>query len=215
VDDHYPSLRLTFVRHAQARATDDSYDERTPLSLLGQRQAQSTAQALLKRDPPDAVYSSPYPRCVETARPLCEALQLNPIFDHRLAEFEFEKQTLAAVFARPDFLIWDPLHRGRPEGETLREFSLRVYRCLDEITERHLRSAVTVFTHSGVIDAAIRWSVGLSSEAPWIHDVPLSNASITELEYWPRGRVSGGGPRYTAFRRIAEIAHLQDCHSDM
>ena len=102
MDDHHPSLRLTFVRHAQARATDDSYDERTHLSLLGQRQAESTTRALLKREVPAAVYSSLHPRCVATARPLCEALQLDPIFDDRLAEFEFEKPTLAAAFARPD-----------------------------------------------------------------------------------------------------------------
>jgi broad specificity phosphatase PhoE len=217
LDHRYPSLRITLVRHAQARATDDTYDERTPLSALGRRQAASTAQALLARDRPVAVYCSPFPRCLETARPLCEALGLEPIFDRRLAEFEFEtqNQTLAAVLEGPDLLLWDSLHRGRPGGETLGEFSVRVYRCLEELAERHLGSAVVLFTHSGVIDAAIRWSVGLAPEAPWIHDCPLSNASVTELELWPRGRVSGGGPRYSAFRRVAEITHLQDCYSDM
>jgi broad specificity phosphatase PhoE len=213
--DEQPSLRLTFVRHAQARAHDSSYDEHTPLSVLGRRQAEAVAQALRERERPQAIYSSPYPRCVETARPLWEALALEPLFDSRLREFEFEKQTLAVALTRPDLLIWNAAHRGHPTGETLREFSLRVYGWLDEVAERHLRGAAVVFTHSGVIDAAIRWSVGLSPDAPWLHDFPLSNASVTELQYWPRGRVAGGGPRYAGFERVGDTTHLLDCHSAM
>jgi probable phosphoglycerate mutase len=170
---------------------------------------------LLERDPFEAIYSSPLPRCVETATPFCEALRLNPIFDRRLVEFEFAEQTLPAALTRPDLLIWDRVHRGHPAGETLSEFSERVYGWLDEVAERHLGSAVAVFTHSGVIDAAIRWAVGLSVDAPWMHDFPVSNASVTELEFWPRGRVAEGAPRYTEFLRIAETTHLLDCHSSM
>ncbi len=213
--DDFPSLRFTFVRHAQARGSDNSYNVRTPLSPLGRRQAEATARMLLEREPFQAIYSSPLPRCVETAAPFCEALRLNPILEHRLAEFDFEEQSLPVALSRPDLLIWDTFHRGNPAGETLLEFSGRVYGWLDEIAAQHLRSAVLVFTHSGVIDAVIRWAVGLSVNAPWTHDFPVSNASVTELEFWPRGRVAGGAPRYTEFRRIAETTHLLDCHSSM
>ena len=163
MENAYPSVRCAFVRHGQARAADDSYDQHTPLSPLGRRQATSTAEALLKRDPPQAIYSSPYPRCVETAWPLCEALGLSPILDARLGEFEFENQTLASAMARPDLVFWDSTHRGRPDGETLKEFSARIAACLQEIAERHLGCAVALFTHSGLIDAAIRWFMGLPS----------------------------------------------------
>jgi broad specificity phosphatase PhoE len=211
----FPSLRLAFVRHAQARASDDSYDERTPLSPLGRRQAEATARMLLERGPFEALYSSPLPRCVETATPSCEALRLDPVIDQRLVEFEFESHTLPAALKRPDLLIWDGVHRGHPAGETLREFSERIYEWLDEVVTRHSGVDVVVFTHSGVIDAAIRWGLGFSVDAPWMHDFAVANASLTELEFWPRGRVAGGAPRYTEFRRMAQTTHLLDCHSSM
>jgi probable phosphoglycerate mutase len=209
------SVRLLFVRHAQARAADGSYDEHTRLSPLGERQAVAAAQVLNRRAP-GAIYASPYPRCVETAKPLCENLRLVPKLDPRLREFEFDKgTTLAAALARPDLLIWDCSHRGKADGETLNEFSCRVSQCLGEIVQEHLGSDVVLFTHSGVIDAAIRWFVGLPPEAPWMHELPLSNASITEVEFWPLGRVDRGAPRYSALLRIADIGHLVDCVSEM
>jgi probable phosphoglycerate mutase len=163
----------------------------------------------------EAIYGSPLPRSVETAAPLCKALRLDPVFDQRLVELEFETRTLAGALTSPDLLIWDGPHRGHPGGETLREFSARVDAWLDEVADRHSGSGVAVFTHSGVIDAAIRWAVGLAADTPWMHDFPLSNASVTEVKFWPRGRVAGGAPRYAEFRRMAETAHLRDCCSSI
>jgi ribonuclease H / adenosylcobalamin/alpha-ribazole phosphatase len=210
----YPSVRISLVRHAQARARDDSYDEHTPLSVLGQSQAARIAEALLKRSAPQAIFASPYPRCVETAGPSCNALRLSARLDPRLREFEMETAPLAAMLLQPDLVIWESTHRGKAGGETLAEFSRRVSSCLEEIIEQHLGSEVVVFTHSGVIDAAIRWFVGLPHESAWMHDFPVSNASITEIEYWPRGRVEGGAPRYTALLRVADTNHLTDCWSE-
>jgi broad specificity phosphatase PhoE len=215
MQERYRSVRLSLVRHAQARAADDSYCAETPLSPLGQRQAAAAAQALLARAVPSAIYASPYSRCVDTARPLCEQLGLAPRIDRRLREFEFEKTTLAAILSRPDLLIWEGSHRAMADGETLAEFSGRVSQFLAEVAEQHLESHIVLYTHSGVIDAAVRWFVGLPPEAPWMHDLPLSNASITELEFWPRGRVEGGAPRYTAVLRLADAGHLLDCGSEM
>jgi len=209
------SVRLCFVRHAQARSADGGYDERTPLSALGERQAIGAAEAVRQRWKPAALYTSPHLRCVGTAEPLRRALGLDLRVDDRLREFEFDTLTLSEALARPDLEIWDSLHRGARNGETLGEFSRRVSSSLNEITASHLGEDVVLVTHSGVIDAAIRWCVGLSSESPWIHDFPLSNASITEVEFWPNGRVQGGAPRYSAFLRIADCSHIGDCVSDM
>jgi broad specificity phosphatase PhoE len=211
----YASIRLCFVRHGQARAADGFYNELTPLSPVGERQAVVVANELLRGATATALYSSPYVRCIETAKRICEALRLAPRLDARLREFEFENCTLAETLTRPDLVIWDSTHRAKPNGETLAEFSSRVSALLDEIIEEHLGSGVVLVTHSGVIDAAIRWCVGLSSQTPWMHDFALANASITEVEFWPRGRVEGGAPRYATILRIADTGHLVDVASEM
>ncbi len=97
--EDFPSLRFTFVRHAQARASDGSYGERTPLSPLGRRQAEAIGRMFLEREPFEAIYSSPLPRCVETATPFCEALRKTPIFDRRLVALPKVRHATRSSFA--------------------------------------------------------------------------------------------------------------------
>ena len=78
---------LVLIRHGQARAEDGSYGPETPLSMLGRRQASAVAQ-LVKATPPAAVYTSPFPRAMQTSEPLVETVGLKPVVDQRLAEFE-------------------------------------------------------------------------------------------------------------------------------
>jgi probable phosphoglycerate mutase len=212
----YTFAHLLLVRHAQARAQDGSYNRHTPLSGLGQRQAQALADWLATCAPPAAIYASPLPRALETAMPLCRRLGIEPLIEPRLAEFEIEAATLDDALARPDDLaIWRAEHRGITDGETLHEFSLRVAAFCDEVATRHCGARALIFAHSGTIDAAIRWAVGLPPESHWQHDFNLANASITEIEFWPRGRLVGGSPRYAALLRVGDASHLRDLHSEM
>ena len=96
-----------------------------------------------------------------------------------------------------------------------REFSIRVAHFLDEAVERHLGERVAVVTHSGTIDAALRWSLGLAHEHSWQHEFNIPNGSITEVEFWPRGRVKGGSPRYANLRSIGEVTHLGGLATDL
>lgn len=66
---------------------------------------------------------------------------------------------------------------------------LHVGRLTDHV---HLGERVVAVAHSGTIDAALRWAVGLDPESPWHHDFTLCTGSITELRCWPRGRAPGG-----------------------
>jgi broad specificity phosphatase PhoE len=72
--ERYWYTTLYLIRHAQARASDGSYDESTPLSELGRLQAARLVDELVAGSRPTAVYTSPYPRAVETAAPLCRKL---------------------------------------------------------------------------------------------------------------------------------------------
>ena len=205
---------LLLIRHGQARAQDGSYDEATPLSDVGRRQAICIANSLAGRLNPAVIYSSPYPRSIETARPLADALGMEPIMDRRLAEFAIGPNTLGGVQQRSDLLIWHPDHSGAGQSETLRAFSTRVASFCEEAVQRHKNVPVAIFTHSGTIDAVLRWAVGLTPDAPWQHECDMGTASITEIEVWPHGRVDGGAPRHAVIRRIGDCAHLGDLVSD-
>jgi hypothetical protein len=62
--------------------------------------------------------------------------------------------------------------------------------------------------HSGVLDAIVRWAFGLGPDAAWTTEVAAPHASITELEYWPRGRHPAGAPRHTNLVRLGDVGHL-------
>ena len=207
--DEYPSTTLTLVRHGQARAADGSYGPDTPLSGLGRLQVAALTEALAAGSPPTVVYTSPLPRAVETATPLCERLGLEAIVDARLTEFDLGSRPLEVIQQqRPVLAVWRPEHSGIEGGQTLAQFSSLVAAFCDEIAGRYLGQRVVVFAHAGTIDAVIRRSLGISPASPWQHEFDLSNASVTELEFWPRGRIRGGAPRYAALYRVGDAAHL-------
>ena len=51
--------------------------------------------------------------------------------------------------------------------------------------------------------------------SPWQHEFDLPNASITEIEFWPMGRIVDGAPRYAVLPRIGDARHLGTDVSDM
>jgi broad specificity phosphatase PhoE len=213
--EEYPATTLVLIRHGQARASDGSYDENTPLTELGHRQAAQLADALASGTRPVVVYSSPYPRALETATPLCQQLALRPSVDPRLAEFQLGTGSFESIQQRLDLKVWRPEHQGVENGETLGEFSARVATFCNEVVERHSREDITVFAHSGTIDAAIRWALGFSSDSLWQHEFPLATASITEIQFWPHGRIRGGAPRYSVMQRIGDVTHLDGIVSEI
>ena len=206
---------LFLVRHGQARAGDGSYGPDTPLSEMGVRQSEAVADALAGDAAPTMVYASPLPRALQTAEPMCRRLGLVVQIDDRLAEFEFGVTTLPAMGQRPDRLFWRPEQSGIEGGETLGAFAVRVAAFCDEVALRHVGERVAVVSHAGTIDATIRWALGLGPDSIWQHEFEVDNGSIVELEVWPRGRVSGGSPRYVSVRRVGDLAHLGDLRSEV
>ena len=213
--EEYPATTMLLVRHAQARAGDSSrLGPDTPIGELGRLQVAALATALAPPAPLAAVYTSPLPRAVQTASLLCERLGSEAVLDPRLSEFEMGTMEIEAILERPDLLIWHPEHRAA-DGENLHEFSARVAAFCDEVVERHPDERVAVVSHAGTIDATLRWALGMTPDSPWQHEFEVTNASITELEFWPRGRVRGGASRYAVLRRVGDVSHLDDLVSEI
>ena len=208
MSQEYPATTLVLVRHGQARAIGSADIGRdTPLSELGRRQVEALARELAAGEPVAAVYTSPLPRAVETAEVLCERLGLAAVVDVRLAEFELGTRSVESIQQRPDLLIWRA-DDSATDGETLRDFSTRVVDFCDEVVERHPVERVAIVSHAGTIDATLRWALGIATDSPWQQEFDVANASITEVAFWPRGRVRGGSPRYAVLRRLGDVAHL-------
>ena len=205
----YQKTTLILVRHGQAVG----FGRTAPLTDLGRRQAAAVASELQAAEPIDAVYTSPFSRAVETAELVSDKLGLEPVVDPRLAEFEIEGSTIESVEKRLDLLIWKPEHRSA-SGETLMEFCARVASVCEEIVRQHVGQRVVIVSHAGTIGAQVRWSLGIGPEARWEHDFEAPNASITELEHWPDGRVKGGAPRFTVLLRVGDVNHLGGMATD-
>ena len=210
----YPKTTLVLIRHGQASCGEGAdYGRTAPLTDLGRRQVAALASELAAGEPVDALYTSPFSRAVETAEVLSSKLGLEPVVDARLAEFELQGATIETVEKRLDLQFWKPEHKSA-SGVTLSEFCTRVSASCQDLVRLHGDERLAVVSHEGTIGATIRWSLGIGPDAPWDHDFDVPNASITELEHWPHGRVKGGAPRYTSLLRVGDVKHLAGMATD-
>ncbi|GGX28186.1 phosphoglycerate mutase 2 [Pigmentiphaga litoralis] len=170
------------------------------LAEEGFRQAEQLA-AHFREVPPQAhaSYTSDLDRAHDTARPGTAQLGLPLTVEPGLRERKygvFEGLSFPELAERfPEAA--DAVHHRRPDydmmgGESLRQFQQRVVSTLTRIAAQHPGQRVLVFTHSGVIDMAYRYAMGIPVEAERRRSVP--NASINRLEidgeHW---RVLGWG----------------------
>jgi broad specificity phosphatase PhoE len=196
------SARLLLVRHAQTHPLEHD----GVLTELGKQQAETLAGAVQMKAT-EQLISSPLQRAVETASAIRRSFEV--IGD--LEEFRFgpdAPKTPEMVEQRTDLTLWRSDH-GFPGGETLGEFLARVARVLEELVAGNVGGRVVAVTHSGFIDAALRWGYGVASDAAWTTEAVLPNASITEIEHWPWGRHPKGASRFTLVQRVGDVSHLQ------
>ena len=122
---------IWLIRHG------DCYEDLTetvdpPLSKLGRNQAARLAERL-RRTRPDAVYSSPYRRAIETAK----AFSADVHVDERLVEMKLEVTAEGPLnFREPSTLVVD-----------------RMRSVVDEITQRHTGQRIAVVGHGAAIIA--------------------------------------------------------------
>lgn len=203
-------VRLLLVRHGHIDGHVALRPD-TPLSPRGQAQADWLGPSL-GGELVTALLTSPLVRARETAERLSRALGREAIVDPALAGFEFGwegAQTYSgAQDERDDLAMWRPEHRGK--RESLADFQTRVTARLTDLVLRVAGGGDTLVlvTHAGVIDAALRWAVGLTSRNPWLAEVEAPHASVTEIAHWPRGRHPDGAPRYSVVRRLGDTSAI-------
>ena len=135
----------------------------------------------------DYVVSSPLQRCVETAEWFAKQQQLPLKVLQNLAEFDFGRwdgcrfETVYAQDKDAADLFWrDPEKNPPPEGETIRDFKLRVTHARDEILALEARS-VLVITHSGVIRCMLAEFLQINAQH-WAR-INIDYSSFTQLKF--------------------------------
>lgn len=206
-------MRLLLVRHGE---TEGNVSRRLqgaddPLTERGRRQAHELAAHLSFRKDILALYTSPLPRALETARAIGSAIEIEPVQRRGLAEIDVGR---AAGYGFEEWVKKFPEESASfredgvaytwPGGESGVELAARTAAEVDGIVEEHRRDegAVVLVSHGGALAWIISRLLGEPDDA-WPGDhFNLENCSVTEAEV----PIDGTGP--VEFLYTNEIGHL-------
>jgi len=152
------SLTLLLIRHGEtAWNTESRFRGQTDIDLSprGRRQARALARSLPRSFPIGHIYSSPLPRCLETARPLATALGLGVAVEPRLIDLDYGEwqgrliAEVAELFPR-EYAAWlaGDLSFRFPGGEPVGAPAERLRSFVDDVIERHQGDVVAMVTHN-------------------------------------------------------------------
>ena len=191
-----PVTRLYLIRHGQSAGNAEGRfggHGPTPLSELGQRQAELTAEALAKENI-SAVYSSDLYRAVQTAEPLSRLVGVPVLTKHAFRErhvgvlegltFDESKQHHPKDYYA---LVNRNFHHVITGGESYRQLVKRAMNEVWEILRKHQAERVAIFSHTGAICFMTLHLMGAirrdTKQTPWLI---TSNCGINRFEI--RGR---------------------------
>jgi len=153
------------------------------LTALGMRQADALAGAM-SAVPVGRVVSSPLRRCVETARPTAERLNLRVETDERLIEiahgtWEGRLRDELAANDPERYRAWrhDPAHVQFENGESLADVLARWREFAASFRPSH---PTLVVTHDAVVRVAILAATGRGLDAFW--NARVENGAYAELD---------------------------------
>ena len=121
------------------------------LNETGLRQAEELAEKVAELGEIDLIIASPMKRAMKTAQTVAAKTGLSIITDERLREWDYgryeEQSRFAEGFAenKVNFGV-----RMGVTGESLLQFSHRVYSALDDIIEKYSDKTVLIVSHGGV-----------------------------------------------------------------
>jgi probable phosphoglycerate mutase len=154
------------------------------LNEKGRKQAETLAK-VLSRAPIKAIYASPLERCLETAQPLAEALELDVIPREGLLEIDFgdwQDKTLKQLRRRKLWKIvqGNPARMQFPGGETFANAQVRIANELEALSQTHRpKDLIACFSHSDLIRLAVAYYIGTPLDL--FQRIAVSPASISTL----------------------------------
>ena len=185
--------RIILIRHGQSEANVLDYfagHSDYPLSELGHRQAEKTAE-FLDSTPIDRIFSSDLPRAFMTAEHIARRKGLSIETDCRLREIlagDWEGVSFAEIREKfpNEYRTWfsDIGNGGCPGGESTAQLWARFVPAAEELAAENDGKTICITTHATslrVLECA--WKnlpLERMVEIPWI-----SNAAVTVVDYDP------------------------------
>lgn len=202
---------VVLVRHATTAATGTRLGGRTdaPLDAGGRRQAEAAAQRLAVV-PLKAVYASPLPRTLQTARIVAEPHGLEVLGDEGLFEVEYGAWTDRPLKPLTRTKRWSVIQSQPslvtfPDGESIRAAQLRAVDAIEALVARHRRQTIAVISHADIIKTVVSFYLGQPLDL--FQRLHVSPASVTILELSADGarpvlvRFNDDGPLRAPARR--------------
>jgi broad specificity phosphatase PhoE len=184
--------RLVLIRHGESRATVERFvggpRSCTGLTDFGRVQAHALRDRLVSGHDmsASALFSSNFPRAIETAQILAPSLgSMQVTIDAGWGEHdpgpECDGMTYDNFIASYGMPTWDGDPDGvvYPGGETITQFHDRVMETLKRTLRLNEGNTVVVACHAGVIDAVMRNTLHMHQTGKF--ELHTSNTSITEL----------------------------------
>ncbi|MEO6655607.1 MAG: histidine phosphatase family protein [Pyrinomonadaceae bacterium] len=204
------TTHLYLIRHGQSAGNAEGRfggHGTTPLSELGQEQAQKTAKVLAKEGI-QSIYSSDLLRAVQTAEPLANLLNM-PI--HKSSAFRERHvgvlEGLTFDESREQFpndyyaLLNRNIHHIITGGESYRQLLRRITAELRDILRNHNRERIAIFSHTGAICFLTLHLLGAihrgTKTTPWLI---TSNCGMNRFEF--------RGPKNVRVLALNDTRHL-------
>jgi 2,3-bisphosphoglycerate-dependent phosphoglycerate mutase len=185
--------RLYLIRHG--RSDFESRDFRQsprgpqwdpPLAADGREQAERLAARLLLMEPPSAVYTSPFRRCVETIDPYATRTGIQPAVDEEIGEVfvgEWEGLSFEEIISQDEdlarrFREQEAMFALAPGGESGQDLRRRVVSAVERIVKRHPQGDLVVVSHGGVINAFVGNVLGIDHDMFFLPE----NTSINTVD---------------------------------
>ena len=182
------SVKVTLLRHGETKANREKVVLGTSdvgLTALGKSQAHASAVRISNLSP-DAIYTSPFARALETAQYISNLTGLEPNPKYGLQEMDSgemegtDANRMAELF--PEYMAsWkkDASTTRPPGGETLGEVHLRAWKSTLEISHQHDGEHVIIVTHMFPIQGILCNALGLHSNQ--YNKISISLGSLSSI----------------------------------
>lgn len=183
--------KIVLVRHGHVEGIKpERFRGRLELALTakGRKEAEATALYIRERWQPEAVYTSPMGRAVDTGRAIAALFDLavQPVMGlHDIDYGEWQGLTPDEVWARwpTEVENWyrSPHLAQIPGGETLQEVLARASRFIGELLRRHPDATVALVGHDSVNRIILLHALDLGLSHYW--SLKQDPCAVSELDF--------------------------------